>query len=61
MVMQNEINQLFSNLSPQTLGLTDPLSILGVSLLAPGLIMFAILFLGRELLRPRWRGYWDAV
>lgn len=59
--MQNEINQLFSNLSPQTLGLTDPLSILGLSLVAPGLIMFAILFFGHELLRPRWRGYWDAV
>jgi len=59
--MQNEINQLFSNLSPQTLGLTDPLSILGVSLVAPGLIIGAILFFGRELLRPRWRGYWDAV
>ena len=59
--MQNEINQLFSNLSPQTLGLTDPLSILGVSLVAPGLIFGAILFFGRELLRPRWRGYWDAV
>ena len=59
--MQNEINQLFSNLSPQALGLTDPLSILGLSLVAPGLIFGAILFFGRELLRPRWRGYWDAV
>ena len=59
--MQNEISQLFSNLSPQTLGLTDPLSLLGLSLVAPGVIMFAILFFGRELLRPRWRGYWDAV
>jgi len=59
--MQNEISQLFSNLSPQTLGLTDPLSILGVSLVAPGVIVGVILFVGRELLRPRWRGYWDAV
>jgi len=59
--MQNEINQLFSNLSPQTLGLTDPLSIMGLSLVAPGLIIGVILFFGRELLRPRWRGYWDAV
>jgi hypothetical protein len=59
--MQNEINQLFSNLSLQTLGLTDPLSITVLSLVAPGFIMFVILFFGRELMRPRWRGYWDAV
>ncbi len=59
--MQNEINQLFSNLTPDTLGMTDSLSILGISLVAPGAILFVILFFGRELLRPRWRGYWDAV
>ena len=59
--MENEISQLFSNLSSQTLGLTDPLSIMGLSLVAPGLIMFVVLSFGRELLRPRWRGYWDAV
>jgi hypothetical protein len=59
--MQNEINQLLSNLPPQTFGMTDPLSIMGLYLLAPGAIMFVILFLGRELLRPRWRGYWNAV
>jgi hypothetical protein len=41
--------------------MTDSLSVLGVSLVAPGIILFAILFFGRELLRPRWRGYWDAV
>jgi hypothetical protein len=59
--MQNEIAQLFSNLSPQTLGLTDdPTSIMGLSLIAPGAIIFVILYLAR-LLRPRWRGYWDAV
>ena len=59
--MQNEISQVFSNLFPQTLGMTDTASILGLSLAAPGVIMFVILFFGRELLRPRWRGYWDAV
>jgi hypothetical protein len=59
--MQNEINQLFTSLTPDTLGMTDSLSVLGVSLVAPGIILFAILFFGRELLRPRWRGYWDAV
>jgi len=59
--MQKELADLCSNLSPQTLGLTDPLSILGVSLVAPGLILFVVLYGGRELLRPRWRGYWDAV
>jgi hypothetical protein len=59
--MQNEISQLFSNLSPQTLGMTDPLSLLGLFLVAPGLIIFAVVYFGRELLRPRWRGYWDAV
>ena len=59
--MQNEISDLFNALSPQTLGLTDPLSIVGVSLLAPGFVMFTLLYLGRELFRPRWRGYWDAV
>ena len=59
--MQNEIHQLFSDLSPQTLGLTDPLSLTVLSLVAPGFIMFVILFFGREIMRPRWRGYWDAV
>ncbi len=59
--MQNDISALFSNLFPQTLGMTDTTSILGLSLAAPGVIMFVILFFGREMLRPRWRGYWDAV
>jgi len=59
--MQNEITNLFNSLSPQTLGLTDPLSIMGVSLIAPGLIIGVVLYFGRELFRPRWRGYWDAV
>jgi hypothetical protein len=59
--MQNIIADLCTNLSPQTLGLTDPLSIMGLSLVAPGVILFVILYGGRELLRPRWRGYWDAV
>jgi hypothetical protein len=59
--MQDEIAQLFSNLSPQTLGMTDPLSLFGLYLVAPGIAMFVILFFGREFLRPRWRGYWDAV
>ncbi len=59
--MQNEINQLFTSLTPDTLGMTDPLSILGISLVAPGIVLFAIMYFGRELLRPRWRGYWDAV
>jgi hypothetical protein len=58
--MQNDINQLFNSLTPQTLGMTDPLSLLGLSLLAPGLIIFTILFL-LGFTRPRWRGYWDAV
>jgi hypothetical protein len=59
--MQQEIASLFNSISPQTLGMTDPLSIMGLSLIAPGLIMFLVLYVGRELLRPRWRGYWDAV
>jgi hypothetical protein len=59
--MQNEISQVFSNLFPQTLGMTDTASILGISLAAPGILMFVILFFSRQLLRPRWRGYWDAV
>jgi hypothetical protein len=59
--MQNEINQLFTDLSPQTLGITDPLSIMGLSLVVPGVVIFVVLHLGRELMRPRWRGYWDAV
>jgi hypothetical protein len=61
MVMQNTISQLFNDVLPQTLGLTDPVSILGVSLVAPGVAMFVIIFFARELFRPRWRGYWDAV
>jgi hypothetical protein len=61
--MQNETNQFFSDVSPQTFGAVDPHSmlILTLSLIAPGLIVGAILYLGRELLRPRWRGYWDKV
>ena len=59
--MQNDISQLFTDLCPHTMGMTDSASVLGLSLAAPGLIIFAVLFLGRELLRPRWRGYWDAV
>ena len=59
--MQNELNQLFTDLSPQTLGLTDPISLTVLSLVAPGFIMFVILYFGREICRPRWRGYWDAV
>ena len=59
--MQNEITNLFNTLSPQTLGLTDPLSIMGLWLIAPGLIIGAVCYFGREFLRPRWRGYWDAV
>jgi hypothetical protein len=61
--MQNEIAQLFTDLTPQTqtLGLTDPLSLMGLSLIAPGVIIGVVLYVGRELLRPRWRGYWDAV
>ena len=59
--MQNEISQLFSNLFSQNLGMTDSNSVFGLYLAAPGVIMFLILFFGRELFRPRWRGYWDAV
>lgn len=59
--MQNDINQLFSSLSPQTFGLTDPMSLTLLALLGPGAVMFTVLFFGRELLRPRWRGHWDAV
>jgi hypothetical protein len=58
--MQNEILQMFSDLTPQTLGMTDPLSIFGLALVTPGLIIFAILLLV-GCTRPRWRGYWDAV
>ena len=59
--MQNEISQLFNTLSPQTFGMTDPISILGLSLVAPGMIIFAIVYFGRELTRPQWRGYWNTV
>jgi hypothetical protein len=59
--MQYAIIQLFNSLSPQNLGVTDSLSILGLSLVAPGVVIFAIVYFGRELMRPRWRGYWDAV
>jgi hypothetical protein len=59
--MQNEISQAFSSLFPQALGMTDTTSILGLSLAAPGLLMFVVLFFSRQLLRPKWRGYWDAV
>ena len=59
--MQNEISHLFNDILPQTLGMTDPVSLFGLCLLAPGGLMFALLFFGREMFRPRWRGYWDAV
>jgi hypothetical protein len=59
--MQNEISQVFSSLFPQTLGMTDSASVLGLSLVAPGVLMFVVVFFGRQILRPKWRGYWDAV
>jgi len=59
--MQNDISYLASLLAPQNFGITDPLSIMGVSLLAPGIVMFVLVYGARELFRPRWRGYWDAV
>ena len=62
MGMQNEISQAFNSLFAQDLGMTtDTTSILGLSLAAPGVIMFVILFFGRQIFRPKWRGYWDAV
>jgi hypothetical protein len=51
--MQNQISELLA-------GATDPMSIMVMSLIAPGLLIFAILFL-LGFARPRWRGYWDAV
>ncbi len=33
----------------------------GLAALNAGAVVVAGLYLGRELLRPRWRGYWDAV
>jgi hypothetical protein len=59
--MQNEISQLTTFLAPQNFGMTDPLSIMGVSLLAPGIVMFTLIYVTRQLTRARWRGYWDAV
>jgi hypothetical protein len=59
--MQNDISATFNSLFSQNLGMTDTTSILALSLAAPGVIMFVIIFFGRELFRPRWRGYWDAV
>jgi hypothetical protein len=61
MVMQNEISDTFNSLLSQNLGMTDPASVFGLCLAAPGVIMFFLLFFGRQLFRPRWRGYWDAV
>jgi hypothetical protein len=59
--MQNQISDLFQNLFSNNLGMTDPTSVFGLCLALPGVAMFVILFFGRELMRPRWRGYWDAV
>ncbi len=59
--MQNEISQVFNSLFPQTLGMTDSASVLGLSLVTPGILIFVVLFASRQLLRPKWRGYWDAV
>jgi hypothetical protein len=59
--MQNEISQLFSSLFSQNFGMADSNSVLALYLAAPGILMFVVLFFGRELFRPRWRGYWDAV
>ena len=59
--MQNDIGSLFNSLFSQNLGMTDSSSIMGLYLLAPGILTFVLLFFGRELFRPRWRGYWDAV
>ena len=49
--MQNEISQLFALISPQNLGITDPASIMGLSLFAPGMVIFTLVYLGRELTR----------
>jgi hypothetical protein len=60
--MQNDIvSDLFNTIAPQTLGQTDSLSILGLSLVGPGVAIFAAVYVIREVFRPRWRGYWDAV
>ncbi len=59
--MQNDISDLFTSLFSQNFGMTDSASVFGLCLAAPGAIMFVVLFFGRELFRPRWRGYWDAV
>ncbi len=59
--MQNEMTTFFNDIMPQSLGMTDPTPLFGLCLALPGLLMFIFLFFGRELLRPRWRGYWDAV
>ena len=58
--MESEISQLFGNLSPQTRGMADPLSILNVSPAAPGLITLTLLFL-LAFTRPGWGGYWNAT
>jgi hypothetical protein len=52
--------RLISNLSPQTLGMTDASSTLGVSLAAPGLLAMTLLFLF-AFTRPGWGDCWNAL
>jgi hypothetical protein len=55
--MQSTLGLFFG----QTLGSVDPSLIFGLSLVMPAVAMFVLVFGTRQLLRARWRGYWDVV
>ena len=44
-----------------SLGEYNPSLVLGLSLVAPGVMMFAVIFAIRKVMKVSWRGHWDAV
>jgi len=44
-----------------SLGESNPMLLLMVSLVAPSVAMFTIIFITRKLTKASWRGHWDAV
>jgi hypothetical protein len=44
-----------------SLGESNPTLLLTVSLVAPSVVMFTLVFITRKLTKASWRGHWDAL
>jgi hypothetical protein len=44
-----------------SIGEYSPNLVLAVSLIAPAVVMYAIVFVVHKLSKASWRGHWDAV